>query len=354
MRIQVDKIASVTRQIPLDRALTLSPDMEVVPGSVIAARVLNDKNAYNTLEDVFGRLNRVNSGDLIVGALGHRKALHGYEGVMPEKVAVGDRLQLLNLGGVIGHCLSHNPEVGPPFELEVLGQVMVYPEFGSRRGVAARVQDHAVASGTSLPRCPVVFVAGTCMNSGKTAAATRLIKGLRQSGLRVAGCKLTGISALRDILEMRDYGAEWVSDFTDAGATGTTPANAAALSHRIFAALGRHSPDVIVAETGDGVMGEYGVQAILEDPELQSLCAAFVFCANDPVGVAGGVHYLKARFGLAVDVITGPATDNAVGLRFIRDEVGVAAHNARRDAPGLIERVKSLIARHQPGQRRVA
>ena len=344
MRVHVDKIASVTRRIGLDRSLTLSRTVEAVPGSVIVARVLNDKSGYKALEDVFGRLNLVNSGDLIVGALGHRNALHGYEGVMPKTVTAGGRLQLLNLGGVIGECLSHNPEVGPPFELEVLGQVLVYPDFQSRRGVPARVADHAVAAGGGLPDCPVIYVAGTCMNSGKTAAAARLVKGLRQAGLRVAGTKLTGISALRDTLEMRDYGAEWVMDFTDAGAVGTDEGNAATLAHHIFRALAEHRPDVIVAETGDGVMGEYGVQAILADDSLRGLNAAFVFCANDPVGVAGGLRHLKESFGIDADVVTGPATDNQVGIRFIRDQLGVPAHNARTDADGLLARVRALLA----------
>lgn len=344
MRIQVDKIASVTRRIALDRRLTLSTAIEAVPGSVIAARVLNDKSGYNQLEDPFGRLNTVNSGDLVVGALGHRNALHGYEGVMPGTVAAGERLQLLNLGGVIGRCISHNPEVGPPFELEVLGQVLVYPDFQSRRGVPARVADHAVAAAGSLPDCPVIYVAGTCMNSGKTAAASRLVKGLSRSGLRVAGTKLTGISLLRDTLSMRDHGAQWVLDFTDAGAVATGPDNAAAVARTLFRALGELRPDVIVAETGDGVMGEYGVQEILADPALRGLTGAFVFCANDPVGVAGGVDYLQRRFGIAVDVVTGPATDNRVGTRFIRDRVGLPAHNARLDPEGLLGCVRGAIA----------
>lgn len=343
MRIQVDKIASVTRQLGLTRGLTLSRSVEVKPGAVIAARVRNDKNAYNVLEDVFGRLNQLTAGDVIVGALGHRNALHGYEGVMPHSVKAGDQLQLLNLGGVIGECVSHNPGVGPPFDLEVLGQVRVFPEFHSRRGKPARIADHAVSAGAALPDCPVIYVAGTCMNSGKTAAASRLIRELRRAGLRVAGTKLTGVSALRDILEMRDYGADPVLDFTDAGAVSTDANNAAALTRHVFSTLAEHRPDVIVAETGDGVMGEYGVQSILADPELAALDATFVFCANDPVGAAGGIDHLHRRFGIEVDVLTGPATDNAVGLRFIRDELGLPAHNARLDGEGLVQRVKTLI-----------
>jgi len=44
-------------------------------------------------------------GDLIAGVLGERRALHGYSGVIPERVAPGDILHLLNLGGVIGTWL---------------------------------------------------------------------------------------------------------------------------------------------------------------------------------------------------------------------------------------------------------
>ena len=46
--------------------------------------------------------------------------------------------------------------------------------------------------------------------------------------------------------------------------------------------------DLIVAETGDGILGEDRVQAVLSDPELRGWAAAHILCANDPVGVVGG------------------------------------------------------------------
>lgn len=326
MRIEADKIASVTRGFGFGRALTLARDIEPVAGAVIAARVLNDKSRYNTLEDVHGRMTALGAGDIVVGALGQRNALRGYAGVVPEKVSVGDTLQLLNLGGVIGACRSHNPQVGPPFELSVLGQVLSFPEFGSRRAKAACVGAVSARAG-ALPSCPVVYVAGSCMNSGKTAAASVLVRHLRRAGWRVAGTKLTGVSSLRDIFALRDRGAEWIMDFTDAGAVSTDAGNAAALTHRIMSALGAHRPDLIVAETGDGIMGEYGVQAIFADSALRSLAAAFVFCANDPVGAAGGVDALRSDYGIEADVIAGPVTDNQVGARFIEETLGVPARN---------------------------
>ncbi|MCG8435297.1 MAG: hypothetical protein MJA83_14830 [Gammaproteobacteria bacterium] len=344
MRIHVDKVASVNRNLRLEQVVTLTKDIKAEAGAVIAGRVLNDKSAYNRLEDVYGRMNVLHSGDVIIGALGHRNALHGYEGVLPESVKPGQSLQILNLGGIIGDCVSHNPDVGPPFEVEVLGQVLVYPDFQSRKGRPANINMTAKHGEVKLPRCPVVFVAGTCMNAGKTAAACTLIKHFRQAGLKVAGVKLTGISLLRDILSMRDYGAAAVMDFTDAGIVCTRPETAAQVAKKVLSQVSNTGPDVIVAETGDGVMGEYGVQAILGDPDLQKRGRAFVFCANDPVGVAGGVNYLQDAFQITVDVVTGPATDNHVGVRFVENEIGVPACNARNNPEKLADIVMQTMS----------
>jgi hypothetical protein len=90
-------------------------------------------------------------------------------------------------------------------------------------------------------------------------------------------------------------------------------------------------------------MGEYGVQAILEDPALKALSAVFILCANDPVGAAGGVAHLKSAFGIRADLIAGPATDNRVGERFVAT-LGLPARNARADADALGKFVLDLVA----------
>ena len=56
-----------------------------------------------------------------------------------------------------------------------------------------------------------------------------------------------------------------------------------------------------------------------------------VLAANDPVAAWGAVELFKNRFKRPVDLITGPATDNAVGSEFIENQMGVAAINARID-----------------------
>ncbi|MGH8399581.1 MAG: hypothetical protein ACRESU_00635 [Gammaproteobacteria bacterium] len=349
MRINADKIASVTRNLKLDKTLTLSPQISAEHGTVIAGRILTDKSAYNQLEDVYGRMTVVHSDDIIVGALGHRNALHGYEGVLPRQVEAGQVLHVLNMGGVIGECVSHNPEVGKPFEFEVLGQVLVYPAFQSRQGEPANVRMGAIRGDGKTNGCKVIYVAGTCMNAGKTAAACAIVRRLSQAGYRVGGAKLTGVSLMRDTLSMRDYGAELTLDFTDAGIVCTGADSAAGVARRIFAELSTRNLDIVVAETGDGVMGDYGVQAILADKELRGLMAGFVFCANDPVGVAGGVQHLRDSYGIGVDVVTGPATDNNVGVRFVESQVGLPAINARNNARNLGDHLIARLTRQGIG-----
>ena len=44
---------------------------------------------------------KVGKGDIVAGALGHRKALFGYSGHIPAAVQPGDIIQMLNIGGVV-------------------------------------------------------------------------------------------------------------------------------------------------------------------------------------------------------------------------------------------------------------
>src|SRR6202171_2654528 len=137
--VVVDKIASVTQACGLSHEVRIAADIPAEEGVVIVVEVLNNKSTYNTLELTSGRMAKVGKGDVVVGALGHRKALFGYSGHVPESVQAGDVIQILNIGGVLGICDSINPEKGKPFDCRVLGVVLQFPYLGERIGVPARV-----------------------------------------------------------------------------------------------------------------------------------------------------------------------------------------------------------------------
>src|SRR5262249_56455198 len=121
--------ASVTSRLALDPNAVLGEEIPAVAGTVIAARILNAKSSYNTLEDVHGRMVALHPGDVIAGALGHRDALYGHAGRVPDSVALRDDLQLLNLGGVIGKTDGAPSMMEEPFRLEILGSVLEFPYF---------------------------------------------------------------------------------------------------------------------------------------------------------------------------------------------------------------------------------
>ncbi len=350
-RIHLDRIASSTRNARLAHDVIVGPEIMAQEGYVLAVRILDDKSTYNTVEDPSGRMMSLRAGDVLAGTLGSRRALRGYAGEVPAQVAVGDVINVLNLGGILGRCTSSNPDIGPPFRAEVLGAVLTFPDLGDRIGAPASIREGAIPGAEVLESTiPVVYVAGTCMNAGKTVAATELVRGLSRGGLRVAACKLTGVSLMRDTLSMQDAGALVAYTFNDAGIASTHPGMtvpvARGLLNRIAKGPAAGStagvrPDVVVAELGDGILGEYGVQDILDDEGLMGLAAAHVIAAPDPVACWGAHQLYAERFHLPITCFTGPATDNQVGRDYIIGQLGFPAHNALRDAAGLVETVRA-------------
>lgn len=341
----VDKIASVAQHSELSHELRLSEDIPCEEGVLVAVRVLNNKTRYNQLELTSGRMATVKQGDVVVGALGHRKALRGYSGHLPTALQPGDLVQLLNIGGVLGLCDSANPDVGPPFDCEVLGTVLHFPYLGERIGVPARAgrQMLDIDAVLNTNGVPVVALAGTCMDSGKTAAACAIVGRLRHLGQNVAACKATGVALRRDILTMQDAGASSTMIFSDLGIVTTTAANGPALTRTLLTSLARDKPDVIVLELGDGLLGAYGVEAILSDAAIRNAFTAVVLCANDPVSAWGGARILREQFGIEPAVVTGPATDNAVGIDQIRERMALPAINALSNGVALGDLVAGLL-----------
>jgi len=348
-RVTLDKIASVTSRLALDVNAVLGDEIPAVSGTVIAARVLNAKSTYNTLEDVHGRMVALHPGDVIAGALGHRDALYGHAGRVPDSVAVGDELRLLNLGGVIGQtdapAGTPSGNIEEPFRLEVLGSVLEFPYFGRRVGLPAQIARGAlpvrVPHPDGLP--PLVALVGTSMDAGKTTAAAALVRALVRRGLTVAAGKMTGVSLRRDILMMQDCGARPVAIFTDFGVVTTNRDNAVSAAHGLVGHLAESRPDLIVLEMGDGLLGTYGVDALLSDPLLASAIRSVILCAQDPVGAWGALELLRARYQLEADVVSGRVTDGSTGMRFCRETLGLPGWNALRDGERLAETVLAAI-----------
>jgi hypothetical protein len=338
-QIEVDKIGSATSPLNLSRTISVvGSGRSVRAGDVVVVRVLTDNATYNMLELPTGRLAKVNPGDIVVGVLGRRRALKGFVGDVPETVAAGDELHLLNLGGVIGRCSGHHSSLNDAIKVEVIGL--------AQNGSAStqNIGDVGVPLRQQLgPTAPLVVVAGACMNSGKTYAATEIIQVATRQGLRTAAAKLSGIACLRDTLNMADHGAMATASFLDCGLPSTVGVeDLSPVAKAIISRLNESAPDLIVIELGDGILGGYSVESLFDDEELRKAMGALVFCASDYVGAWGGIELFRRR-GLKVDVVAGSVTDSKMGEDYIEREFGVPAANARRNGAKLFETVRQRL-----------
>jgi Domain of unknown function (DUF1611_C) P-loop domain len=337
--IDIDKIGSATSPLGLAKTVAfVSSSESTKAGDVVVVRALTDSATYNMLELPTGRLAKINPGDLLIGVLGRRRALKGFVGDVPPSLTSGDQLHLLNMGGVIGLCTGHHSSLGDAIKLEVIGLVC------DEDGRVLNIADAALPVRTSLgDSAPIVMIAGTSMNSGKTYAATELIKQATRAGLRVAAGKLSGVACLRDTLNMADHGAVTTASFLDCGMPSTVDVeDLAPAAKAIIAKLNEVNPDLIVIELGDGILGGYSVDTVFADFELLDATAAIIFCASDYVGAWGGIELLRRR-GVEVDVISGSVTDSKMGEDYVKTEFGVPAANARREGNALFEIVMESV-----------
>jgi len=346
--VRVDKIASSTVNLNLDHELAITTSCEARAGNVVVVRALTDNATYNTLELVTGRMAKINPGDIIAGVLGYRRALKGFVGDVPESIKPGDRLHLLNLGGLVGRCVGHHHSLSNAIEVEVIGMPV-------SDGRLMNIAEGAVSPRETLETMtPLVLVAGTCMNSGKTYAATEIIKHLTRAGRRVAAAKLAGVACLRDTLNMEDHGAIKTMSFLDCGFPSTVGvSDLAPIAKGVISKLSETEADCIVIELGDGILGGYGVETIFKDSELMDATAALVFCAGDFVGAWGGREIL-ANLGVKIDVISGPVADSQMGTDYVKRELGLDAANAVNGAEHLADLIRVKLADWASKQERIS
>ena len=340
--IQVEYVCSTAAKTGLVREVSVSDYVVPQEGYCVVVEALESKAIYNQIECSDGEFRTIAKGDVFIGVLGERKALKGYSGQVPRAALPGDTLHVLNLGGIIGTCTSDHPELGPALQVKVVGAAMVESEG---MWVHARLQDHAIPLVETLTSsAPLIFVGGTAMDTGKAWAACELVQRLTRAGYRVAAAKATGASLMRDVRLIERHGAVATATFTDTGivcsASKTMAQNVKGIIKHLCDTA---DPDVIVIELGDGIIGYYGVDELLQDKELQSFCAAHIVTGVDLAGVWAAQTLYKDRFHAQIALVTGPVTDNGVGCQYIRQVMGIPAINARKDPGEMGKLIANLL-----------
>ena len=323
--MKVDLISSAAKRVPLESPLKWSPRETVEYGDLVVGRVKRVSPNYPNLEVPGGGQVLLKESKTLVGVLGERRALNGFSGKAPSRLRLGMRLHLLNMGGVIGQCTGFHRNLEWPTEIEYLGTVR-------GNSGALNIKNFALPIVNKLlPQIPVVMVVGTCMDSGKTLVCKQLLKYFSKKGFSISAGKVTGVAAQRDVISMEKSGAKKVLSFFDFGLVSTTgQGSLVPVAHSMVHYLSSSKPDFILLEMGDGIVGAYRGSDLLEDAELMDRCVSIILCANDLMGVWGGLQWITQPDGenQSKVLISGRVTDSTEGVRFIEQNWNLAAANA--------------------------
>ncbi len=317
----IERLAGVrssfaTRRVSLpQRFRLLRAELRPTAGDLLLARV-ESIGQHTRIELPEGRRSQLYQGDEILVAYGNRYAPDQFEAEVPDDL--GD-CQLVAAGGIAAKVVSRNARLKRATRIRPIGL------FADLNGKTLNLSDWRLDSRPiPKPLPPVVVVAGTAMNAGKTTAAARLIKGLVRAGKRVGAAKVTGTGAGGDYWQMKDAGASEVVDFTDAGFASTyllPPQEVEKAFLRLLSHLGNLNLDVIVVEVADGIL-QIETSQLLASQGFSYYCNKLIFAASDAMGAVAGVQWLQAH-ELEVSAVSGSLTASPLAVRETSGALGL-------------------------------
>ncbi len=155
-------------------------------------------------------------------------------------------------------------------------------------GRVVNIASLAVEPSSATLTTPLLFVAATAAEAGKTTLTGRVIRYLVEEGKRVAAVKGTGTGGTMDSQKHREAGACVAVDQVDAGLI-TTYGPPDEFRERIFSSFlfaQDHEPDIILGELG-GDLTFANNPTLLLMPEIRKNLRGVIVISNDPLSCYG-------------------------------------------------------------------
>lgn len=284
-------------------------------GDYVLGRVSCPPRGYRKIELRTGRSTEIVEDDIVAGALGDR---HATLEVVGSWRAIGDdgQMEALTAAGLFGRSTSVSAVLPSLVSLVYLGHA-------TRNGQKLCMRDYVHDTEEIPYDRRTILVVGSSMSAGKTTSAKVIIRQLRKRGLRITGCKLSGAGRYRDILAMRDAGAEEIFDFVDVGLPSSIcpKMEFQPLLRRLLSRIAAAKPHLVVAEAGASPLEPYNGETVVETIGSQLRCT--VLCASDPYAVVG----VMQGFQMQPDVVAGLAANTSAGAQLIHKLTGITALN---------------------------
>jgi hypothetical protein len=330
----VDIFTSLSRVSDLStRPFTVSP----LPrgswerGDYVVCEIEDPGGNSLLLELPNGRMRGIIGGEWVLGAFGTRFATLEATGSWE---AIGDdlKMHILTGAGLLGKLTSKSVFLPPLMQ-------GVYRGHAMRAGRKLRMDDFVKPVPEMDFRTPVVLFFGTSMSAGKTTSARIVTHLFNMAGYRVVGAKLAGAGRYKDILALKDVGADAIYDFVDVGLPSSIcprevyEPKLKQLLYRIAAV----QADIAIVEVGASPLEPYNGDVAIE--ALRPNIRFSVLSASDPYAVLG----LVQAFDLTPDLVTGVTSNTLAGQQLVEKLCKVKALNLidSRNQP----RLKALLSR---------
>lgn len=221
----------------------------------------------------------------------------------------------------------HRPEFAPLFRCT--GLVFEGDE-------PVNIRRFCVQPRTGALSTPVVLVAATSTEAGKTVLTGQLVRRLTAAGLAVGALKATGTGGVMDSLHHAEAGAVATLDAVDAGLI-TTHGPAREFSKRIpliFRQMQDKGVDLILAELGGDLVSANNPE-IFANVELMANVRLMLVICNDALGAAGVQRLNETRLGFSparILYLSSPFRNHAGMARRMKSAGVERAFDPRSDA----------------------
>ena len=284
-------------------------------GDYILAKIIDPGSNILSLELPSGRMRGVVGGEKVVGALGERFATLEATGTW-RKVGDDLKMNVLTAAGLMGKLTSKSVFI--PNMMEVL-----YKGHLFRNGKKLCMDQFVEESPDIEFATPVVLFTGTSMSAGKTTSARIVTNLFKLAGYKVVGAKLAGAGRYKDILAIKDVGADVILDFVDVGLPSSIcdrdlyREKLKLLMNKIAAV----KADIAIVEIGASPLEPYNGDIAID--ELRDHIKCVILSASDPYAVYG----LMKAFNLVPDIVTGIASNTLAGIKMVERLCNVKALN---------------------------
>ena len=342
-RLEQAKCAFTTRRVDGGDMQTLlsGPQVKPAAGDLVLATV-DEVGQHQRLELRNGRRAHLFPGDEIVVCYGNRYAPDQFEALVGDGL---DGCDLVAAGGIASREVCRHDRMRRPTRILPIGLI------GNAKSERLNLADYAIKTDLEATSIPVILVAGTSMNAGKTTTAVSLVRGFKSSGAKVAGIKATGTGAGGDLWHMTDMGADIAIDFTDAGFVSSYKVPDDDIlrgTFRLIAHAQESGCDVAVIEIADGLQHRE-TEAILRNKALTNRSLGILFAANDALGAKAGVELLQA-WDHRIFAISGQLTRAPLAMRETLLATGLPVYTAQELQSGILSNVllKKMKPQHFP------